>query len=364
MKVLVLIPSLKGAGGVANIFKVLRLNEEDDITYMEVTPGRNRWFAIRILEILVSYFRFFVKNLFNRYDIIHSNPSLNLKSVLRDSGFQFIARLFKAKRVVFFHGWSDEFQSKINSSPTWSKFFNAGLGSADAFLVLGKVFQEKVKSILDEPKHGKFYIFTTVADGTDWSKEAISEKSKSFPNNVSFLFLSRIVKEKGIYIALDAFKMVYMKLKHLNPQFILAGDGSELPNVKTYCDKNEIPNVLFAGYVKVPQKSHFLNTSNVFLFPTFYGEGLPCTILEAMLHGMPIISRNVGGITDVVSHGINGYITDSLDPKDFADYMVALIEGPKSYIEMAEQNVKLSLENFTGERVKEKLLSIYQELAS
>ena len=53
---------------------------------------------------------------------------------------------------------------------------------------------------------------------------------------------------------------------------------------------------------------------------------MPTVVLEAMAFGLPILTRNVGGLVDFFKNDKMGFITDSLEPKDFADAMVPYIK--------------------------------------
>ncbi|MCS2389080.1 glycosyltransferase [Bacteroides thetaiotaomicron] len=56
---------------------------------------------------------------------------------------------------------------------------------------------------------------------------------------------------------------------------------------------------------------------------------MPTVVLEAMAFGLPVFTRNVGGLIDFFENGKMGYITDSMDPKDFADAISSYIEDVK-----------------------------------
>src|SRR5690606_6702676 len=102
-------------------------------------------------------------------------------------------------------------------------------------------------------------------------------------------------------------------------KFIVAGDGEDLPKVKQYVIEKNIPSVIFTGYVLNDKKKEVLLKSHLLLFPTFYKEGLPNTVLEGLMYGMPVISRYNAGIPDVVQHEVNGFLTDSKEASVFAN---------------------------------------------
>ena len=94
-----------------------------------------------------------------------------------------------------------------------------------------------------------------------------------------------------------------------------------------------------------------------------YSEGLPCSILEGMLYGMPAVARATGGIPDVISHGINGYLSESLDPQVYADFLGQLCTDANLYRKMAQANHTTALGRFTTDTVRDRLLDVYAKVA-
>ena len=126
--------------------------------------------------------------------------------------------------------------------------------------------------------------------------------------------------------------------------------------------EKKVKNIEFVGHVKGNLKGKLLNECHVMLFPTYYGEGLPNSILEGMLYGMPIISRINAGISDIVKNEVNGFITSSLESNVFSSYLEKIVLDKEKYIEISKINHDTALNRFTTEKVRERLLSIYSTL--
>ena len=95
------------------------------------------------------------------------------------------------------------------------------------------------------------------------------------------------------------------------------------------------------------------------LFPS-YTEGLPNTILEGMLYGMPVISRAIGGIPEVIQQNVNGFITDSYDPLVFTEFLINIASNNTLYKNISETNHQLALKKFTSEKVKDRIINILE----
>jgi glycosyltransferase involved in cell wall biosynthesis len=261
--------------------------------------------------------------------------------------------------LVFFRGWTDSFEEKIKVSKVKSFLFKMSYAKVDKYIVLGQIFKLKLIA-LGVPEQTEFFIESTVADSSYLNELDLESKYVSFLEQRKFLFLSRIEKEKGIYIAVDAFTEFLSKYPEKNSCLTIAGDGPELAAVKKYVKEKRLSNIEFAGHVRGEQKKKLLITSHILLFPTYYGEGIPNSILESMLYGMPVVSRTVGGIPDIIQNDVNGYLSESLEPGVFLDFISLLTSDIDLYKKISNNNYVTAKEKYTTEKVRERILKIYR----
>jgi glycosyltransferase involved in cell wall biosynthesis len=138
-------------------------------------------------------------------------------------------------------------------------------------------------------------------------------------NALKILFLARVEKAKGIYEAVDAFRIV--QAKHSSVCLTIAGDGSELKSVKEYVRAQNIEGITFLGWVRGPSKLEAFAKADVYLFPTHHGEGMPNSVLEAMACGLPVVTRPVGGVRDFFENGRMGFLTEGKEPQVLASLL-------------------------------------------
>ena len=360
-QIIVLGPSLNGVGGVANYYSNINLHSLNNISYFEVNSSEKENFLKLIFRLFSNFLKFSFIVSKKSVKIIHVNPSLDVKSFWRDAIFIIISRIFSKKIIVFFRGWEDSFEEKIKNNFLINFTFKSSYLKANRYIVLGDIFRSKLLNLGLSPTI-PISIETTVADSSFLKDFNLQNKWISFDNEIKVLFISRIEKEKGIYISIDAFHSFYLKFPSIKIKLVVAGSGKELNLVKDYVNTKKIENIEFVGYVKSEQKGSLLHDCHIMLFPTYYGEGLPNSILEGMLYGMPIISRINAGIPDIVKDDINGFITNSLDPNVFCNYLEKIILDKSKYIEMSKVNYETALNRFTSDKVKERLLNIYSIL--
>ena len=174
------------------------------------------------------------------------------------------------------------------------------------------------------------------APRTSTSKPRLATAASGF----RVLFLSRILREKGIYIAIDAFASFQRAQPGQPISLHIAGSGPELEAVRAYVGQKAVTGVVFEGDVVDARKADLLRRCHVMLFPTFHGEGLPNCILEGMLFGMSIVTRPVAAIPEIVQHGVNGLLAESLDAEPFADALRELVRDPAMLRRMAIPTAK------------------------
>ena len=152
-----------------------------------------------------------------------------------------------------------------------------------------------------------------------------------------------------------------LQSKFSNIQLIIAGDGLELQNAKNYVKKNNVSNVVFTGYVRGGGKRKLFEDSYLYFLPT-YEEGMPCSVLEAMAFGLPIVTRPAGGIVDFFENGKHGFIDESKDFSVFANYIEKLLLDKELYKKISLYNYKYAQERFLASKVVEGIEKIYREV--
>ncbi len=350
-------PDLKLPGGVTNYYKTIKLNKNSNISYFFVNRATAQSKVGVFFRLIIIYSKFLLKALFGKYHIIHINPSLDYKSFLRDSVFVLISNFLNKKTLVFFRGWQEDYERKIRASRFKSFLFKISYARAQKYIVLSPVFRKKLIE-MGVSKKTCFFIETTVADTEYFHEFNLREKFLTYDETIRFLFLSRILISKGVYIAINSFSEFLKKFPDKKVSLTIAGDGPDLLEAKKYVAEHKIPNIVFTGHINGLAKKKVLFESHILLFPS-YSEGMPNVILEAMLYGMPVISRTTGAIPDIIKNNVNGFLSNSYAHSDFVELIERLAFDRKKYEEISGINNKMAIEKFTEKRVRERILGIY-----
>lgn len=357
MKVLIIHPEFKDPGGVSNYFIAIKDNFHIEATHFIIGKRiAERTISAKFIRFLLDYIRFLFLLRKENFDLVHINPSLNFKGVVRDGIFILLSRLYKKKVIVFFHGWEKDFEKKLKSISL--KIFRIIYKKADAYVVLSSEFKKKLGE-WGFNKH--IYIETTAIEDNMVRNLDINKVIEKRRNGGKYkiLFLARIIKEKGIYETVDAFK--HLQEKYPSHELVIAGDGEELDNIKSYVRQNGITSVTFTGYVRGEVKKSIFENSSVYCLPT-YEEGMPCSVVEAISFGLPVITRPVGGIIDLLKDGENGFITTSKEPSVISSYIERLCFDEKLYEKISRYNYIYAQEKFLASNVARRLEKIYEEV--
>ena len=170
-----------------------------------------------------------------------------------------------------------------------------------------------------------------------------------------FLFVGRLMKEKGLEPYLEATKA--LKKTHPTVECHLAGGFPENTPPQRQDEillKIQESGAHYHGEVLSPQD--LLKTCHCFVLPSTTPEGLPRATLEALAVGRPVITTTVPGCSDTVIEGLNGYLVPPDHPQALYDAMVRLIENEKGLEKMAQQSHTLAIEHFNVEKVNQQTI--------
>lgn len=340
MKILINTPSLDLLGGVANHYLGLKPYWKENVKYNAI----GKRFNISGLTLLLwDIAKLTTKLLLFKPDVMLVNPSIGLNALRRDFIFLNLAHLCGCKTAVFIHGFNLDVAEKINHD-----WVARNLNKTSLIFVLADSFE---KILIDWGVKTPIKVTTTKVDDR-LLKGMTNFQPKTKINNL--LFLARIEKAKGIYIAIDSFKI--LKEKYPELELTIVGGGSELEAVKDRIEEEKLDDISVTGALSGDALIDQFLKADCYILPT-HGEGMPTSVLEAMAFGLPIVTRKVGGLADFFENGKMGYITDSLNPQVFADAIEKLIEAPDLVRNISKYNHEYAINNFMASNVARKIES-------
>lgn len=143
-------------------------------------------------------------------------------------------------------------------------------------------------------------------------------------------------------------------------QLNMVGDGPLLSEAQAYVESYKLEDdVHFLG--SRTDVDDILNQNDIFCLISNY-EGLPISIIEAMRAEMPIIASDVGGVNELVQDGVNGLLIPRGNIFELVDKLKYILEHKDLIKSMGEASRKIYEEEYTADRMNQKILSVYNEV--
>jgi len=176
------------------------------------------------------------------------------------------------------------------------------------------------------------------------------------------MLASRMLWDKGVGEFVQA--AVALKARGLPARFVLVGDPddenpSSVPK-KQLQDWHASGLVEWWGYrTDMPT---VLSQASVVCLPSYYGEGIPKVLIEAMACGRPIVTTDMPGCRDLVREGVNGFLVMPRDAAGLAKRFDALLANPILCKSMGLEGRRLAEKEYSLTRVTQETMAVYEEL--
>lgn len=158
---------------------------------------------------------------------------------------------------------------------------------------------------------------------------------------IRFLFISRIIYEKGIDEYLECAK--YIKNKYPNTEFHILGICDDDNYLKKLEELEKENKIIYHGQVDDVREYHKI--SNCTIHPTFYPEGMSNVLLESCAAGRPIITTNRPGCKEIVEDGKTGYLIECKDTNALKEKVEIFINLSYKEKEKMGKNARRKVEN-------------------
>lgn len=194
-----------------------------------------------------------------------------------------------------------------------------------------------------------------------FTKPVIIQKSRdelAIPHDrIIFISVGRLVKRKGYEYAIRALSALPADSFH----YYIIGDGPEKGDLKDLASRSGLgDSITFLGYLSDEKKFQYLAVSDIFLLPSLH-EGFGICLLEAMHCGLPIVSTNNGGQTDILKDRVNALLVPCNDSEAFAEKIKELVRD-----DILRKNISINnrrdIDQYSIERVATDYETLYGEL--
>lgn len=272
--------------------------------------------------------------------------------------------------ILFFNTFSNVFNR--NRKPVNSSLFSLGLHSTKIKKELKEIEENSDMVVSINEWYKRILIVNGISEekirvikqGCITNESNFTNEKEFLPSNkVKFIFVGRISHLKGIHIFLKA-------LKGINPALYMFDIFGKIDNPNDeyllYCrkiiDRNGL-SVRFNGLIQRKNIISTMNSYDILCLPSLFSEMSPLVIQEAFQAGIPVIGSNVPGITEHITHNVNGYIFHFGNYKELRNIIIKLtikkdaiqtlksnVGQPLTFNKVIEDNYALysSLQNWTS----------------
>jgi len=164
--------------------------------------------------------------------------------------------------------------------------------------------------------------------------------------------------KKGHQILLEAIPMVLEKIP--DAVFVIAGDGPQRENIANQIKKSGLSGKVFMLDLRQDIPA-ILNSIDIFVLPTLQ-EAHGGVFVEAMAMRKPVIGTDVGGVGEVIKHGINGFLIEPGNAKALADAMMEMLGNREGMAAMGDEGRKMVEEHFSAEKMCDSMYALYTSL--
>lgn len=347
MKICMIVPDALVKGGIASVINGYRgsvIEQNHEIHYVESYKDGSKFTKLR--KALCGYFNF-VKLLFtDKPDVVHIHSSFGA-SFYRKMPFIYLSSLAKIPVVNHIHGAEfDIFYEK--ASKFKKKWVRRVYQKCTRLIVLSKEWKEKIAQIVPADRIDQIENYCILPKEPYYSERCRSQ----------ILFLGALEERKGCYDIPVIFEAV--KQECPNARLVMAGDGQMERIKEAFAKKNLLSDVKFPGWLQGGEKAKLLQQSTVFLFPS-YNEGMPMAVLEAMSYGMGIVTTTVGGIPQLITHRLSGYLETPGDLAAMAKDVSRLLKDEELCRSLGGKARKTAEQKYSLEVHLQKLENTYRK---
>ena len=291
-----------------------------------------------------------------KFDVIHAHDWLvaySAKSIKESYNIPLISTIH-ATESGRNSGIHDETQRYINDSE-WMLTYESSEVIVNSNYMKNEVQRlfglpyDKINVI---PNGVNLQLFSNVNIDYDFRRQYAMDNEKII------LYVGRLVYEKGIQNLIAAMPKVLDR--YHDSKLIICGRGGMIDDLREQVKYLGIDNkVYFAGYCDSKKMQKMYKCADVAVFPSTY-EPFGIVAIESMLSGTPTIVSDVGGLNEIIEHGVTGMKSYAGNANSIADSVLALLFDPKLCANISQNAIKKVKENYNWSKITDSTYYVYQ----
>ena len=345
---------LKKRGGIKKSFEIKNFPYKIDLM-----RGRD-WAYFKKWYVFLSIYKYLRSD--HRPIIFSTNWELS-------EGLVCYKKYFRFSLITILHGL-EVTRLKSKKYKKNIKNFRKTISLSDKVISVSNYTKKVAKSIITDIKEVEVIPnFVNTKIFYPLTKKNKTKYLKLEKNDIVLLSLSRLIERKGHMLAIKSLKNLIKKNSKIKYLIAGTGDLSYQKKLKNYVIKSNLDNyVYFLGYINEEEKNNLYNLCDIFLMTSLPtnskgdSEGFGITFLEANACGKPVIGTDVGGISDAIKNGFNGFLIKPNDPNELEKILIGIIKNKKLYKSLSENSINHIKKNFDIKLVGKRYDMIINEL--
>ena len=291
-----------------------------------------------------------------KFDVIHAHDWLvaySAKSIKESYNIPLISTIH-ATESGRNSGIHDETQRYINDSE-WMLTYESSEVIVNSNYMKNEVQRlfglpyDKINVI---PNGVNLQLFSNVNIDYDFRRQYAMDNEKII------LYVGRLVYEKGIQNLIAAMPKILDR--YHDSKLIICGRGGMIDELREQVKYLGIDNkVYFAGYCDSKKMQKMYKCADVAVFPSTY-EPFGIVAIESMLSGTPTIVSDVGGLNEIIEHGVTGMKSYAGNANSIADSVLSLLFDPKLCANISQNAIKKVKENYNWSKITDSTYYVYQ----
>ena len=249
--------------------------------------------------------------------------------------------------------------SVLGQDSTLAQAIKYGIDKSDVVTTVSEALKEQTYDLIDTVKPiDTIYNFVDEREYRQLDPGDLKEQFGIYPDEKVVIHVSNFRKIKNLPHIIDAF----MKIRaHTKAKLLLVGDGPEKHRIMDLVKESPYAKeVLFLG--KQENLAELYSISDLKLLLS-QQESFGLVLLEAMACGVPCIGSAVGGIPEVIEHGVDGYLVEQGDTDAVAAYAVELLNDEGKLQSFREAAMRAVLTKFHSTKIVEQYENMYEKVA-
>jgi glycosyltransferase involved in cell wall biosynthesis len=298
--------------------------------------------------VLMAYFARYLRKNAHRFDAIHVHITHLMAAtagyVRKNTG------LSVTTKISGFYEFEEGVLDQRKRFKPLNMLLRRGLRKVDFVQTISEETREKLLGADFRPSQIKF-----IPNGIDIGETPVIPPDSTI---TTLGYCGRLREVKGVHILLDAFANVLEKRPEANVRLSIAGSGSSFDDLLNQAKALGIAHhIEWLGLIEDTQS--YFRSIDIYIQPSF-AEGLPNSVMEAMVEQQPVIASDIGGNNDLVKHEHSGLRFPAGDAESLSKQIIRLLDDEELRRSIAFTGRQVMEQRYDIERVVTQLAELYR----